>query len=471
MNEQAVPLSFYMEIALSEDKLNAYLQFKNCEESLIFNMSQLEEVLATFKITHGIDRSKLSEIVMAPVGFFLSKTLIATGTSPIAGTDGYIQYFHDLSKDAKRPVEMEDGKVDFKEVTSINNVRKGQLIAQRILGTLGTPGIAVTGEPIQAKDGKEVRFKVGKNVVLDAEQISLYAAIDGMITKTDRDKINVFPIFEVNGDVDYNIGNIDFVGTVVIRGSVLSGFKIKAAGDIRITGSVEGADLDAEGSIEISAGILGHNKGVIRAGKHVKSSFIQDATVIAEEVFVTLSIMHSNVHATHSVVCKGSKGLIVGGVIQAGEYVVARTVGNSMSTVTVIEVGVLPEMRNELVQLRGQLRSVNENLEKTDKALNLLDQLAAAGQLGPDKVSMRIKLNHTKKQFNEEQVLFKERVLEIERSLEDSEKAKVEIASTIYSGSKIVIGRYTKFVKDPVSQIRFQLQDGDIAMIPLTRLP
>lgn len=469
MKEQAFPLSFYMEIDLSEDKLNAYLQFKNVDNNLIFNIEQLDEILIAAKINHGVDRNKLNEIVMAPILFFQSKTLIATGTPSVPGTDGYINLFHDLSKDAKRPVEQEDGKVDFKDVTSISNVRKGQLIAELIPAIPGTPGKAVTGEVIDAKDGKQARFKIGKNVVQDSKQTALYAAMDGMVTKTDSHKINVFPVYEVNGDVDYNVGNIDFVGTVVIRGNVLSGFKIRASGDIRITGSVEGADLEAEGSIEISAGILGHNKGVIRAGKHVKSSFIQDATVVAEEVIVSLSIMHSNVHATHSVVCKGSKGLIVGGVIQAGEYVEARTIGNSMSTVTVIEVGVVPEMRNELVQLRTQLRSVNENIEKSEKALTLLDHLAALGQLTPEKVSMRVKLNHTKKQFLEEQGLFKDRVLEIEKSLEDSEKAKVEIASTIYSGSKIVIGRYTKFVKDSVSRVKFQLMEGDIAMIPLTK--
>ena len=42
-------------------------------------------------------------------------------------------------------------------------------------------------------------------------------------------------------------------------------------------------------------------------------------------------------------------------------------------------------------------------MDKTDKALTLLNQLAAAGQLCPDKVAMRIKLNHTKKQAIEEQ--------------------------------------------------------------------
>jgi uncharacterized protein (DUF342 family) len=467
MAEQAIPLSFFLEVSLSENKLNAFLQFKNYEDSLTFTMEQLEEVLKTYQITYGIDHSKLHEIIRNPKQVYLNKTIIATGKAPINGEDGYIRHQFDFDNDSKKPIELEDGKVDFKEVTTIHNVRKGQLIAQRILATPGTAGIAVTGEALAAKDGKEARLKPGKNVVMDAEQVAMYAAIDGMISQTERNKLNVFPIFEVNGDVDYNIGNIDFVGSVVIRGSVLTGFKIKAAGDIRITGSVEGADLEAEGSIEISAGILGHNKGTIRAGKRIKSSFIQDATVIAHEVLVSQSIMHSTVRASKEVVCKGTKGLIVGGTIQAGELVAARTIGNSMSTATVIEVGVLPELRNELVQLRTQLRTVNENVDKTDKALILLDQLAAAGQLGPDKVAMRIKLNHTKKQIAEEQAAIKDRIFEIEKSLEDSDKAKIEVVSTIYSGAKVVIGRYTRFIKDPISRVRFRLADGDITMAPL----
>lgn len=467
MSEPAMPLSYYVEISLSDDKLQAYLQFKNSEDDLSFTLAQLEEVLNSYHISHGIDNDMLNAIVREPRAFFLNKTVIAHGTPPVSGQDGYVHLLHDLSEDSKKPMELESGKVDFREVTTINNVRKGQLLAQRVFATQGIAGRAVTGEELAARDGKEARLKIGKNVVADPEQKAIYAAIDGMICKTDRDKINVFPIFEVNGDLDYNIGNIDFVGSVVIRGNVLSGFKVKASGDIRITGSVEGADLEAGGSIEISAGILGHNKGSIRAGSRVKSSFIQDATVSADEVLVTQSIMHSNVRAAKQVVCRGTKGLIVGGVIQAGEIVVARTIGNSMSTATVIEVGVLPELRNELGQLRIQLRSINENLDKTEKALVLLDQLAAAGQLGPEKMAMRIKLNHTKKQTAEEQSSMKDRILEIEKSLEDSDKAKVEVVSTVYSGTKIVLGRYTKFIKDSVSHVKFQLANGDVAMFPV----
>jgi uncharacterized protein (DUF342 family) len=76
---------------------------------------------------------------------------------------------------------------------------------------------------------------------------------------------------------------------------------------------------------------------------------------------------------------------------------------------------------------------------------------------------MRIKLNHTKKQSLEEQGAIKERILEIEKSLEDSSSAKVQVISTIYGGTKVVIGRNTKFIKDPTNRVTFRLNEGDIS--------
>lgn len=470
MSDLKMPLNYYLNITVANDKLTAAIHFTNCDDAFTCTLAQLDSILQENLIVHGIHHDKLSQIAKNTKEYLYSKTIIATGDSPINGEDGRIQLVHDLDADAKKPLELEDGTVDFREVSSIHNVRRGETIAKRIVAQEGISGKAVTGEVLFAKAGKEARFKVGKNVVLDAEKLVMYAAMDGMMTKTDKDKINVFPIFEVNGDVDYNVGNIDFVGTVVIRGNVLTGFRVKAAGDIRVRGGVEGAELEASGSIEISAGILGQHKGLIKAGKNVKSSFIQDGIVEAgEDVIVSQSIMHSTIRAGNNVICQGVKGLIVGGTIQAGEKVTARTIGNSISTNTVIEVGVLPELRNELLQLRGQLRSHKETLDKSDKALTLLDQMAAAGLLSPEKMAMRVKLTQSKKQILEEQVQIKDRILEIETSLEDTTKAKVEINSTIYGGTKIVIGRYTKFVKDAISRVYFQLSEGDIVMFTLNK--
>lgn len=459
-------LDTIMSVQISADKMSAFLTFKRLTDDFECSLEQLEQFVQSSGVSEGIIPGVLQNICYNPLAFYKEQTLIAEGKPAEVGKDGFVQFIYDMKSKERRPAENEDGTVDFKEMTQLKNVTRGQLIAELVAPAAGEPGITVTGDEVASKEGKAARFKIGKNVVLNNEQTAMYAALDGLITMTDKDKINVFPIYEVNGDVDYKIGNIDFVGTVVIRGNVLSGFRIKSAGDIRIIGGVEGADLDAEGSIEISGGIMAGNKGFVKAGKNVKCSFIQDGNVIAgDDVLVSQSIMHSNVRAGKNVVCSGAKGLMVGGIIQAGERVKARTIGNTMSTATVVEVGVKPEHRSELLELRTKLKQHNESMDKADKALVILDQLAAIGQLTDDKMAMRIKLSATKRQSMTEVEQFRERILDIERTLEDSDQAGVDVNNTIYGGIKIVIGRYTKYIKDPLQRVSFQYLDGDISQV------
>ncbi|MCM3175318.1 FapA family protein [Paenibacillus sp. MER 99-2] len=465
---QRIALEQCLSIILSEDKSMAYLEISKMEEGFTCTLDELEQYIDSKGIKYGILRDALLSFASHPETYLNSQCKIAEGIAAVAGEDGYIKVLVGMDdSNERRPQESEDGTVDYKEVTRLNNVRAGQIIAERIPPMDGIVGRAVTDVEIPFRPGKEARFKVGKNVVVNPDGTAMYAALDGLVTKTEGNKLNVFPVYEINGDVDYNVGNIDFVGTVVIRGNVLTGFKVKAAGDIRVVGGVEGAELEAGGSVEITGGIIGYNKGLVHAEHNVKCSFIQEGNVDAgEDVLVSQSIMHSNIRAGREVICAGTKGLIVGGSIQAGEKVSARIVGNGMSTVTSIEVGVLPRLRNELNDLRKVIREQMDSLDKTKKALTLLDQLAAAGQLSPDKMSMRIKLTATQKsamRLNDET---KTRIFEIEKALEDTSRARVDILKMIYGGSKIVIGRYTKFIKDPVSRISFYYHDGDISMVP-----
>ncbi|XID95104.1 FapA family protein [Paenibacillaceae bacterium WGS1546] len=463
-----LPLSECLQVTISDDKMKAYLLFRRVEGELKFTVKELEQYLFGEGVKSGLQQDAIYLIAQKPSDFYFSQNVVAVGTPPVAGKDGYIKVLYgDADDEDKRPVEREDGSVDYRQVTQLANVKAGQLIAERFPAVPGVPGKAVTGEDVAPKEGKDAQFKIGKNVVVNPEKIAMYAAIDGLVTKTDKDKLNVFPVYEVNGDVDYNVGNIDFVGTVVIRGNILTGFRVKASGDIRVTGGIEGAEVESDGSIEIAGGIIGSNKGLVKAGRHIRCSFIQEGNAVAgEDVLVTQSIMHSNVRAGKSIKCIGAKGLVVGGVIQAGERVTARMIGNSMSTATVIEVGVRPELRQELSELRTSMRQLSDSLDKTGKALALLDQMAAAGQLTGDKLALRVKLTATKRQTQDELKEAKERVLEIEKTLEDATTARVDAVHTLWGGTKIVIGRYTRFIKDSAQRVTLRFADGEIAMVP-----
>ncbi len=456
-----------LQVTISEDKLQAHLIFRRVEGSMALTVRELEQYLSANGVKYGVQADTLYLITQNPQAFYFTQNVVAIGTPPTNGKDGYIRYLFDASEEGKGPAEREDGSVDYKELKQLANVKAGQLIAERIPAEPGTPGKAVTGDEIAPRDGKEAHFKIGKNVVVNPERIAMYAAIDGLVTKTEKEKLNVFPVFEVNGDVDYRVGNIDFVGTVVIRGNILTGFRVKASGDIRVTGGIEGAEVESDGSIEVLGGVIGSNKGYVKAGRNVKCSFIQEGNVFAgEDIYVSQSIMHSNVRAGRMVQCAGSKGLVVGGLVQAGDRVTARMIGNSMSTATSIEVGVKPELRHELNDLRSTIRQLSESLDKTEKALALLDQLASSGQLTADKLALRMKLSATKKQTIEEMKTAKERTLEIEKSLEDASTARVDATHTLFGGTKIVIGRYTRFIKDSSQRVSFRFMDGDIVMVP-----
>ncbi|WP_255570070.1 DUF342 domain-containing protein [Cohnella sp. CFH 77786] len=465
---ETTQLQDLLQVTVSDDKMQAYLIFRRVEGEVNLTPEELTTFLASQGVKFGVQQDLLRLIAQRPQDFFFSQNAVALGIPPVNGIDGSIRILYDLEDSGNnRPSEREDGSVDFRQVGQLANVKAGQLIAERVPPIPGQPGKAVTGDDVPCKEGKEVMFKIGKNVVVNPEKTAMYAAIDGLVTKTEKEKLNVFPVYEVNGDVDYNIGNIDFVGTVVVRGNILTGFRVKASGDIRVTGGIEGAEVESEGSIDISGGIIGSNKGYVKAGRNVKCSFILDGNVLAgEDIMVSQSIMHSNIRAGRNVECIGAKGLLVGGLVQAGEKVTARVIGNTMSTATIIEVGVKPELRQELLDLRQQLRALAESLDKTEKALSLLDQMAAVGTLAPDKLALRVKLGATKKQAAEEMRLAKERVLEIEKTLEDATASRVDVTHTIYGGTKIVVGRYTRFVKDSVQRVSFRFMDGDIAMVP-----
>ncbi|PSK19342.1 DUF342 domain-containing protein [Brevibacillus sp. NRRL NRS-603] len=465
--------NYKIEVKISADKLEAEVLLRMDEQDIdeiVILETDVYKALQASNVKYGILDDVVRDLCALPAKYANARVKVAQGIAPVAGTDGTIEYPYLASiNEGEGPKELEDGRVDFYNVTTIPNVAKGQLLARKISASQGQPGTAVTGEPIAPKAGKEINIKPGKNVVLNQERTMLYAAIDGQVSFTEQAKMNVFPVFEVNGDVDFGVGNIDFVGTVVIRGNVLNGFRVKSSGDIRVLGSVEGAELYAEGSIEIKSGIVAQDKGCIVAGKDVRTSFIQNANVTAgNQVIVSQRIMFSTVRAGKQIICKGSKGFIIGGVLQAGEKIVARVFGNSSATPTILEVGVKPELRQELANIQKELQNVYENLRKTDQGLGVINQiLQASKELPADKRLMQIKLTNTRLVLEKESKELEARRNDIELELKGEGPAAIEAYHVMYPGIKMTFGKLVHFIKHEYARTRFIVLDGEISTATL----
>ena len=138
------------------------------------------------------------------------------------------------------------------------------------------------------------------------------ALVDGHVSFTGG-KLNVYPVYEVRGNVDNSTGNINFVGKVVVKGNVLTGFEIKAEGDIEVEGVVEGAKLEAGGNILLKRGAQGSGRGVLICQGSLVSRFIENCTVEAGGDIIADAIMHCSISSKSSIELKGRKGLLVGG--------------------------------------------------------------------------------------------------------------------------------------------------------------
>lgn len=376
--------------------------------------------------------------------------VVARGCPATDGQNARIQYQFDVNPERERPTELANGRVDFYNLNLIQNVKKGDVLAVKIPAEQGVDGFNIRGDRLPARGGRDVQLPVGKGCEVLADGLTIVAAVDGQVTLTGGKKIAVLPVYEVRGDVDLSTGNINFIGNVVIRGSLASGFEIIADGDVTIDGYVDAGTIKAGGNVVIRKGIQGRNKGVIEAGGSVSAMFIENGTLRAgTDVAIAEAIMHSEIVAGGSVVCMGRKGLIVGGRIQARDEVSARVIGAAMGTLTEIEVGIDPALREELIKVAAVQRDVEANLAKTAQAVKILKDIEQAeGRLDPDRKDKLLKLIRSQYHLMGQRDALNAKRRQFEEDMENRLKGRVRAHDLIHPGTRVAIGRSTLHIRD-----------------------
>ena len=189
----------------------------------------LESFLQSKGVVFGVKEDALREFESSPR--YGRPVVVAEGAKARDGADARITYAFKGQRESVKLKER-DGRVDFKDISRVENVVVGQLLASKVPAEPGQPGQTVTGKQIPAEKGKDCDLAVGKNVKLSEDGLSALAETNGQVLLLGG-KVNVEPIYTVAGNVDLRTGNVLFLGTVVVRGNVEDGFAVKAAGQHR----------------------------------------------------------------------------------------------------------------------------------------------------------------------------------------------------------------------------------------------
>lgn len=448
-----------VEVTSSPDKMKAYIKIKAPEGG--GKPAGLQEIAWQLKqngIIYGIMENVVHTLVEDPI--YDQNILIAEGLAPINGKNGEIHFCVDIQKNRK-PIIMEDGSVNYRDLDYIQNVHKGQKLCDITNPTPGMDGKNVVGTVIRAIDGKPAKMIRGRNVYPGDDNLSLYSEIDGQVMYIDG-KLSVFATYEVPADVDNSTGNINFIGNVSIRGNVLAGFVVEAGGNIEVFGVVEGAVLKAGGNIVLRRGMTGNGKGVLSAGGDIIAKYIENSKVEATNDIRAEAIMHSEVKCGNRLELGGRKGLLVGGTARVGKEIQAKVIGSHMATTTTVEVGVDPNLRERYKFLRSDIIKLEDSSKKASQAIVLLKKLEAAGMLTAEKKELLDKSVRSKIFFDSRLSEYKEEVVELEEKLQQEVKGRVRVDNFLYLGTRVAIGSASMHVKETMQHCSLYKDGADV---------
>ncbi|MBI9098045.1 MAG: FapA family protein [Spirochaetaceae bacterium] len=457
-----------MTVEVSEDEMSASIYVSEPGPGgANLTGDDIKGFLKNNRIISGINEEKLTEFEESPT--YRRSYLVAEGIAPVNGKDGYIKYLFNTDPNQIKLKIKDDGKVDFKELNIIQNVIKGQPLAQKIAPELGKNGKNIYGTPIKARDGKDIQIGLGKNVTIAQNGEIAVAEDSGQVMLT-KGKISVETVMVIPGDVNTSTGNINGLGTVVIKGNVEDGFSVTAQGTIEVLGFVGKSALTSGADIVVKQGINGgegDDSGLIKAQKSVWASFITNATVESgNNVIVSDGIVNSIVDANAKILCQGKRAKIVGGHVRAAEEVNAAVLGSPHGAETIIEVGYDPKTKEEIEEYEAKQRDIESKLDDLSRNIQgLLKQKKIMKDKFP---SQKVKsLMNQKKMLNKFTIEKNNCVAEIERRLDYLESLKVSgkicASKTVHPGVKL-------FIKDAAlditnaydSSVTFVVENGFI---------
>lgn len=368
INEEAYDLR--IESLKGQLECRASIEVHDTENSI--SPAEMINLLKMLDISEALDLEQLAIFcTSAANGENPQEFPIAHGIEPTQGKDGYFELLVDVGGENIELEEDEQGRVDYKSIKVFTNVEEGQVLGNIIPPEKGLPGKTVVGTPVPAPPGKPASIRAGIGAEISGNGTEIVATTAGRITFDGR-IISVVEEFVVSGDVDLQIGHINFNGFVEIKGDVLDDFNIKATKGISVSGTVGACKLETDGPITIGT-MAGMGIGLVRCKGDFTARYLNQATVECwGNIFIENEVRNSVLKATGSICAP--KGMVTGGETVAMEGIEAKNFGSRSGVKTLLTAGIYFPEADRLHFLRSQLKSIAYQLKKISETLPALQR-------------------------------------------------------------------------------------------------
>ncbi|MFA5863109.1 MAG: FapA family protein [Phycisphaerae bacterium] len=378
--------------------------------------------------------------------------LISEGYPPVESSDQEFILDEKYSS-TKHPADDEE-VINFYEQHKLITAEAGAVIGTIRSRQAGQDGLDVYGNPLKPK-AKSVMVRLGENVALDPDGTTVRATVDGQVI-FHNNKISVRTVLEVNGDIDFQTGNIDSATNVVIHGSVRDLFIVRGKRNIYVKGMVEAAYLFADGDITLVGGVKGREKALLEANGNIHAKFLNFAYLHAGgDVQIAKEAING------AIICNGwidlSRGCLIGGHAFGLKGADIKSIGSPTGVKTVVGVGFNPLIYRQILQIDADIKKDKALVQKirtsVEPLMQYLKRLTNAQREKATELLFHAETveNHIRKKEEEKKKLL--------ASFPPTDEVELRVTTRIFPNTLILIGdRFSLIQEEIKGPVKLQLK-------------
>ncbi len=401
----------HINLYVSEDRVNAYVRMNS-----ITSAEKVGEALLSFLRDQGIKESFINKKLIRRLAKSSERlkgwVKIARGRKIQPGRNAFISY-HFNDEKPNKGIVLESGAMDYKIRGPVPVVPANFLLATKHPLIKGKDGVDVYGETIKATEYTDEVIINGSGTVLSDNGYKIFSTTGGHPKISYDGTVSVLNELTINGNINFSTGHVQYDGNIIVKGTVLSGFRVHGAS--LETEEILDADIDIEGDIIVHGGIIG---GTVRAGGSITAVFVKGVTLFAGgDVNISNEILEASIQTSGS--CSVKNGRIVSSFISAKKHIEAVDIGTAMSQPSILRTGV----HDHLDTITD---SFNKQIERASEKLGIIKN----DLINTRKQTENIQKKIGKLAFNQEELLRKKQQLKI-RLHQNTKNEKESVVNTI----------------------------------------
>ncbi|WP_038107127.1 FapA family protein [Treponema pedis] len=298
---------------------------------------------------------------------------------------------------------------NFEEGQNTATVEKDALILTATLSVKGEAGKDVYGKPIDPKNAYPVllpQYDDSIRFVEEDGKAKFYASVSGELTRFDN-KLLISSLKSIHSDIDEKTGDIIFPGNLIITGDVRDGRKIKALGDLTVTGNAEKSLIYSETSVNLNGGINGKGSGTVWAKNTANLHYAENARIFSgSNIKIGNYCFKCLVKTNGSLSLTGSPGVLLGGNIHAAKGCSVKELGAKKTIRTIISFGQdylikdeIEVREKEMAENIAELNEIDKKLKSSEPNLNIEELRTRKVKLIKRNSALTIRIFNLKENF------------------------------------------------------------------------